>query len=141
MTKILLETLHQKVNLTTAFCTCLSEGAIFCLDSQKHQTSVPLHVITEDSEITPLLLWETKVDDRMHKTYKDENRTTDWGAMCISMLLALNLTEYTEFETSMKNDGVDFWLSKEGELEFSARLEISGIRSESATNTIDVFPK
>jgi hypothetical protein len=54
--------------------------------------------------------------------------------MCISLFLALHLTEYDEFETSMKADGIDFWLSRKDEFGFLARLEISGIRKETPTN-------
>lgn len=137
MGEILLETLQHKIDLTPSFCNCLSEGAVACLTSQNHQTGIPLKITTNIEDTFSSVLWETELTETFIKTYKDEKRTTDWGAMCLSIFLALNLTEYKDFEVSKTGDGIDFWLSKEGELDFSARLEISGIRKESPTNTAD----
>lgn len=49
----------------------------------------------------------------------------------------LELTDYSTFEVSEGNNGIDYWLSDDSdELEFSARLEISGIKQKKPTNNI-----
>ena len=54
-------------------------------------------------------------------------------------MLAINETEYTIIERSCKGDGFDYWLGKkdDGLFNHAARLEISGILQESATNTVE----
>lgn len=50
----------------------------------------------------------------------------------------LELTDYKYFEVTEGNNGIDYWLSNESDdLDFSARLEISGIRQEKQSNNIN----
>lgn len=82
--------------------------------------------------------WETLISKEILLSYKDENKTTDFGAMAIALLLTLELTEYNCFVFSEGNNGIDFWLSNdEDELNFmGARLEVSGIREVTKSNTL-----
>ena len=134
---ISLETLAEKINLTPGFCKNLSESAVACMDSQTHQSGVLMKVTTQGESFNTTIIWTTDITDSMLRTFRDAARTTDDGAMCLSLFLALNLTEYADFETSVTGTGIDFWLSRAGELNFSARLEISGIRKESESNTVE----
>ncbi len=137
MTHIVLEALAQKSNLSAGFCSNLSESAVICLTSQAHISGVSLKVTTSEDELYAPVSWHTDVTESLLRTFRDEKRTTDDGAMCISLFLALNLTEYPDVEASATGNGIDFWLCHEGELNFAARLEISGIRRESAGNTVE----
>jgi len=49
--------------------------------------------------------------------------------VCIAILLALKLTDYTIVEKSARKNGFDYWLGKKDDILFQkkARLEISGI--------------
>jgi hypothetical protein len=63
--------------------------------------------------------------------------------MCLAILFVLNRTTYKAFIPSRKKSGIDFWLFLEEpqSLHYSvadARLEISGIRKESRTNTLSI---
>ncbi|AQG81329.1 hypothetical protein AWR27_19600 [Spirosoma montaniterrae] len=80
--------------------------------------------------------WDLVITDAIHKTYRDEKRTTDWGAMCVAILLVRQFTRYTNFETTKTGDGIDFWLMEENGFDFAARLEVSGIRQQTKTNSI-----
>jgi hypothetical protein len=126
-------------SLTTSWCNTLAESAIVCLTSQQHQTNIRLPVESNmgGAPVSATLCWTQPVTLPMQKTYRNDAQTTDFGAMALALLLTLNLTEYNTFEVSRIGTGVDYWLSKNDELDFSARLEISGIRKESKKNTIN----
>jgi len=137
-----LEGIQNQLNnkLTPNFLGVVMESCIFCLNSQNHTSGAELipfdhikNIFREKSRI----IWNTEISSDFFKTYKDEKRTTDWGAMCIALMLVPQTTEYNDFEVSATNNGFDFWLANDGdELDFSARLEISGIRKENEGNTI-----
>lgn len=63
---------------------------------------------------------------------------TEQGAVCISVLMAKQLTDYTIIERSWRGTGIDYRLGYESDplMQRVARLEISGIKTESATNTM-----
>lgn len=59
--------------------------------------------------------------------------------MAVAIILTLKLTEFTSFETSETGSGIDFWLSNDDDdlNFFGARLEVSGIRRATQTNSLD----
>ena len=73
----------------------------------------------------------------IRNTHTDVNRTTDYGAMCLALLLANDIwADEGVWVSSQQGEGVDFWLLNPNTLKPIARLEISGIRKETAHNTI-----
>ena len=129
-------------SLGSFMCDC----AIFSLASQNHLSGMPLTVKTHNGNTNFILKWEGEIDLQMHRTMNDFDRATDYWAMCLAIFFVLNMTNYEHFTFSRKESGVDFWLFKEAPdsadtSKADARLEVSGIRKASKTNTIDLRHK
>lgn len=129
--------------LTSGFAGFMQECAVYSLHSQNHNTGVLLEVksATGDLKYQFTLEWEAITSLDFEASMQDADRTTDFGAMCLSLLIIKNVTAYTYFQTSRKYNGIDFWLyeNKPEKLDFAnanARLEISGIRKAKRSNTI-----
>jgi hypothetical protein len=115
----------------------MADCAIACLHRQNHGSKVFLHTKVEGEIQNFTLIWSTEVDKQLLISTNDSDVSADYGAMAIALLLTQRLTKYRYFERSQKGSGVDFWLSENSDaLEFSARLEISGIHEEKGRNTI-----
>lgn len=123
--------------ITPTIGNYLYENCLMSLHRANHTDGVTLKIsgLVED---TCSLNWEEKVTDQMLRSYKDDNETTEQGAVCLSVLMANRLTEYTIVERSWRGTGIDYWLGYKDDPLFQrvARLEISGIKTESATNTV-----
>lgn len=120
----------------------MCECSIVCFLSQDHNTGVRLKVVTGFEGTTNEVFfvnWDAEVSEKELRSHNDDNRTTDFGSMAVALLLASQLTEFTSFETSKTGSGIDFWLSNDSDDSnfFGARLEISGIRKATKTNTLD----
>ena len=137
-TSINLEQLRENLDFIIAsmsayMCDCL----VTCLAEENHQRGLILKVETEDKKYNFRLEWTTKITPHLIGATRDAERTTEWAAMGIALLLVRELTEYPYVCTSHKKTGIDFFLSKNAhEMTRDARLEISGIRKESLTNTV-----
>lgn len=120
----------------------MTDCAIFCLYSQGHSTGVILKLTAKGgNEHSFELTWASEITSDLVRSMNDEERTTDYGSMALAIMYVLKLTDYRHFTTSSKGTGIDFWLYKEesDSLDFGAadaRLEVSGIRSESQTNSL-----
>lgn len=141
MNSIKIEDLYTQVEniLSEKFTGVMIECCTLCLQSQNHVSPVNFGAFEHTKNLlreTLLVEWTTEITTKIVASYKDENRATDHAAMCIALLLASKLTGFDDIETSEKGDGVDFWFSKSDSFDFVARLEVSGIRRESATNTV-----
>lgn len=145
-TKIVLEDLEKiadEYELDDMFVSYMLKNAIVCLESQGHQTGVKLSVKIDSNEdfeeekaenTEYELFWSTKI--KFPKNFKDKERTTDFGAMFIALLLIVKLgNDYDIIEASEKGTGYDFLLSKYDNLT-EDRLEVSGIRKETKDNKV-----
>lgn len=106
----------------------LKEGAVVCLSRHNHQSGVSLDcegVFKGQEAVT----WTTAYTDQMNRAWNDQEVATEHGAVCISILHALQRTPYTIVERSRKTSGIDYWLGMKGDPLFTnvARLEVSGI--------------
>jgi hypothetical protein len=142
MNSIKIEDLYGRLEniLSPNFTGMMVECCAICLKSQNHSSPVILSSFEHKKNLIREALsleWATEISSEMTSTYKDENRATDHAAMCIALLLASKITGFDGIESSEKGDGVDFWFTKGENLDFVARLEISGIRKENGTNTIN----
>lgn len=123
--------------ITPAIGNYLYENCLVSLSRAGHTDGVGLYV-SGLSEGIFRLHWEGQVTDQMNRSYKDEQETTEQGAVCISVLMAKWLTDYTVIERSWRGTGIDYWLGYVDDplLQRVARLEISGIKIETAKNTV-----
>lgn len=118
--------------------TNLYENCIVMLCKRKHHSPVMLHLEGIRQEDCPLS-WEGELNEQLERTYNDTESLTERSAVCVSLLLALELTDYTVIERSRKGTGFDYMLGEKSDLFYmpKARLEISGIEQESESNNIE----
>lgn len=123
--------------ITTAIGNYLLENCMVSLHASGHADGIAMPVNGILDEMF-MLRWDGKVTDQMTRSYQDDVETTEQGAVCISVLLATHLTDYTVIERSWRGTGIDYWLGYADDplLQRAARLEVSGIKTESATNTV-----
>jgi hypothetical protein len=128
-------------SLGSFMCDC----AIYMFASQGHLSGMTLQVQTDNGNTDYVITWDGGLSLQMLRSMNDEERAIDYGAMCIAIFLVRHLTEYQHFIFSKKGTGVDFILFQEDPKDTNqkadARLEISGIRQESRTNTIVIRHK
>jgi hypothetical protein len=107
----------------------LFESCVVCLTRQNHTNLGTTLEIKGDKSITSTLVWDNIFDDQLDRTWKDQFYATEHGAVCIAILIALKLTNYTIIEKSARKNGFDYWLGEKDDILFQkkARLEISGI--------------
>lgn len=141
MNKLILEKTKSGLSgITDNFGGFMSDCAVFCFTSEKHESGIFIKIKTDIGTKHYEVVWDTEVTDKMRRTMNDPGRTTEFGGMCMAILMTLELTHYKGFEVSQKGTGVDFWLFEEDsdDLDFSAsaRLEISGIRKANHQNSV-----
>jgi hypothetical protein len=147
MTELHLETINEKFKpfFTPHFTGMMLECCVVCLNSQNHQTGVLLKKEVHKSNMIDengVLSWQLAFTTVLQNTHTDVNRTTDYGAMCLSLLLADTiLVEKGVWQSSRSKQGVDFWLINPLTLQAILRLEISGIRQQTATNPMGTRAK
>lgn len=144
MTTLYLEEINTKFNtfFTSNFTGFMFECCVMCFDSQTHHSGVLLNkenLPSNKMKSDYVIDWDLKISPILRNTHTDVNRTTDYGAMGLSILLAHDIwTEEGVWTSSQQGDGVDFWLLNPMTFKPIARLEISGIRKETANNTIGI---
>ena len=147
MTELYLETINEKFKtcFSSHFTGMMLECCVVCLNSQNHKTGVFLKKEPYKSNLVEpdfILSWQLELTDVLQNTHTDVNRTTDYGAMCLSLLLADTLlAEKGIWQSSRSGQGVDFWLINPVTLQSILRVEISGIRKQTATNPISTRVK
>lgn len=126
--------------LTNGFILMMHECWVTAMHKAGHSSeSTDLKPYQYDSNIIiekTTLKWSTIFDDKMKNTHTDANRTTDYAAMWLSLILTNEIivsTNYT-WHCSSKGDGVDFWIVDNETFDYIARLEVSGIQKETTKN-------
>jgi hypothetical protein len=116
-----------------------SENCIVGLENHNHETGCVLNV-TGDLTIDFKIEW-TKTVNRAG--YQEEKKVVEHTAEAISFFLSHHLTEYEVAEEALIGTGFDYWLCYKtnhnlyNPLNFmQARLEVSGINTETAANTV-----
>ena len=113
-------------------------ACMVCLHKNNHSDGVSLD-LKGDTNATISLQWSDYFDEQIDRGWKDQEYTTEHGAVCISAMLVKECTDFTIIERSRKTTGFDYWLGYENIIPFqkSARLEVSGIFKESEQNKIE----
>lgn len=118
------------------------EACLVCLDYHQHQTGVLLKIEDRKSEIIQLN-WSRTVTDKIRRSWDDLQDATEHGAIAIAVLLLVERTNYSIVARTVKGNGFDYWLSDDTSFEDneliptgSARLEVSGILTQTKNNTI-----
>lgn len=114
----------------------LYEACVVCLERQKHNKTGAEIGVYGDNIINYNLIWDNSLNDQLNRSWADQIYTTEHGAVCLAILIALKLTNYTIIERSVRKTGFDYWLGEKEDILFQkkARLEISGIFVGSKTD-------
>lgn len=115
--------------ITPGIADNLLEAAVVCLSRQSHSSGVGMKYRGLKTSVEPIN-WQMSYDDCLDRAYADQEEATELGAVCISILSALQLTPYTIVQRARKRSGIDYWLAHKGDVVpfvHSARLEVSGI--------------
>lgn len=108
----------------------LVEGCIVCFHRSNHTSETLLNDYV-DTNINYSIKWNDQFTDQIDRSWKDQTYATEHGAVCLAILVAMKLTNYTIIERSVKNTGFDYWLGNKDDngilFQNKARLEISGI--------------
>ena len=106
----------------------LCENAVACLHRQNHSCGVMMACKGIDNN-PETINWTTPFTGQMDRSLNDQEVATEHGAVCISVLYALQHTEFTVIQRSRKKTGVDYWLGRKEDILFqnAARMEVSGI--------------
>ncbi|MCI5164879.1 MAG: hypothetical protein D3903_02015 [Candidatus Electrothrix sp. GM3_4] len=138
-----LNTLHDGIPaLSSGKAEMLKETCIWCLDECNHDNGVKIQAKNGKTDDQLPICWEDKLIDKetIKRTYNRED-AVEYGAEALSFLLIRECTKYTAIRRAATGTGIDYWLgSKEitGNNIFSssdARLEVSGILKETASNS------
>lgn len=107
----------------------LFEACMVCLARQGHVCDNTSLAIQGDAEKSVKLIWDDVFDDQTNRAWQDQDEATEYGAICLAVLIVLDHTDYTVVERSVKGTGFDYWLGHETDPLFQrkARLEVSGI--------------
>lgn len=119
------------------------QNCLVCFHSQNHTSGVGLEthhgLAVENLEVQ----WTGELTDQILRSYKDENKTTDAGALAIALLLIREITNYTAIEQSNVGTTIDYYLAYKDQQDdtlifnHAAYLEVSGIRAETSDNTVE----
>jgi hypothetical protein len=140
MTTFTLEELKDTITLFSATqADFWTENSIVALEHNNHSSGCVLKVGGDKNEDINLV-WSTTV---IKSGYKEEKKFIEKSAEAISFFLCRRFTDFNVIEEASIGTGVDYWLGYDEEhsaynpLNFlTARLEISGINSETGTNTV-----
>jgi len=107
----------------------LFEACVVCLTRSNHDYQGTEFSVSGDQEIVFTITWDNIFNIQLDRTWADQFYATEHGAVCLAILLALKLTNYTIIEKSARKNGFDYWLGQKDDILFQkkARLEISGI--------------
>jgi hypothetical protein len=88
------------------------------------------------------ICWTGQISQQLLMAHGDLKKATDFAACTIALMLVRELTEYTAIEQSAEGTTIDYYLTEQqpdNDLIFNraARLEVSGILSETPNNTVD----
>ena len=128
--------------LTPAKAAVLKEGCIWCLTQCQHENGVTFDCVFCNKDACFSVKW---IDDTNIKdicTAYNSDDAVEFGAEAVSLLLIKEETEFTAIERSVQGTGIDYWLGYKSRAQnqiFSmqdARLEISGILRENASNSV-----
>ncbi len=114
--------------ITKAIAAHLYQACQVSLYLNNHSPSGTLLPVKGSKKKNYNLVWKGRVTSQTLRAWNDIDVATEHGAICIVIMLALDLTDYTVIERSKKGTGFDYWLGKPGDVLFQrkARLEVSG---------------
>ena len=141
-----LDKLNQALpRVRASFVDYIYDAAVFLLHHHRHQTGLRCEVRNLEETLNfATLVWTRPYLECMINTFGDTGYAVEFAAEGIACLTIRATTKYTAIKRSQRNDGVDFWLAENGDLDkftfqFAARMESKGITE--ARNPSDIKAK
>lgn len=135
--------IKEYAQLSSGKARMLMETCIWSLWHCNHENGVNLTLDYEDNHFLYNIVWsDNEIDqDAIMRSY-NQNDATEYGAEAIAILMSLDRTEYNSVNRAITSTGIDYWLGYRNKnpnnpFEKSARLEISGIITETSSNSVD----
>lgn len=128
------------LGLSSGKASFQAECCVWCMNEHEHPNGKILEAIEEDSNSSHPVIWDEatiNISEILDSIHEDE--AAEYGAEAIALILGILKSEYDSVKRSRKKGGgYDYWLGdKEGFLfQERVRLEISGIRSENRSNSL-----
>src|SRR5688500_8083219 len=91
--------------LTPAIGQHLFESCVVCLTRQNHDHKGTRFRVYGDQKIDFTLTWNDIFSDQLERSWADQFYATEHGAVCLAILLALKMTDYTIVEKSARKNG------------------------------------
>ena len=103
MEKILLEDIKtiSIPGISEATGAYLCEGCVVCMNRQSHSSGVQLSLKGDKTASIPTE-WSMAYTDQLDRSWQDQEVATEHGAVCLSVLLSLRLTDYTILRRARK---------------------------------------
>ncbi len=141
MNQFELEKLNQTApNFSNSQCLFFAENCIVALENHNHKPGCKISISGDSANLTDII-WSTQVKK---SGYQEEKKIIEHAAETIAFFVTTEITDYKIIEEAIIGTGVDYWVGYDKTHKnydpknfLNARLEISGINVESATNTVE----
>lgn len=126
--------------ISETWISCYIEAAKVALIKNGHKSGIPIKVIGDFEDVF-LVEWLDDLSQETIDSWKNDHDIAEFGAIAIALLLIQRFTDFDALEISNIGTGIDFWLGRKLPSTYAiqkreARLEISGIFSETSSNSI-----
>jgi len=138
MRKLNLDILNEgQIGLTSKVAGFYLEGLVYCLMSHGHSSGTFLEISGEFEE-TIELIWSDDLTEQMKQSWNDSLEASEYGATGIAILLIKFILDLEVLQRNIQGEKTDYKIGNPINMNITAFLEVSGIFSETPTNTINV---
>jgi hypothetical protein len=130
-------------DISPAFGALFAEAAAVCLTFSGHKSGVRLKIEGDFVEEYQLE-WTQEIGQLEKTSWADMKEAVEYGATALALLLVNELTDFDSFKREDQFQGTDFELSQSKKVNptiENAKLEISGILTETTENTLNIRVK
>jgi hypothetical protein len=142
MPTLSLDSIQQIAQVSDGKAKHLKETCIWALAHCNHSNGVRLRVVHGEYSAFHFVRWQEEgIDHQALLRSYNRDDATQFGAEALALLISINRTEYDAIERAITTTGVDYWLGFKNRnpnepFHRAGRLEISGIMTETPTNTV-----
>ena len=121
------------------------QNCMVCFHHNGHKSGVRLRVKHGDEDEYRRVLWSGEVTEEVLRAIAEPTQATNHGACAIALLLLRELTEFTAVEQAVIGTAFDYHIALKGRLKGQSddlpfndttRMEVSGLRNETPSNTV-----
>lgn len=137
-----LHRIQDAVQVSEGKAKHLMETCVWALLHCNHRNGVRLKVVDGKDTGFYVVRWqEDDLDEEAVRRSYNRDDATEYGAEAVALLISIDRTPYDAIERAITTKGIDYWLGfknrKPNEpFHRAGRLEISGIMTETPTNSV-----